>query len=41
MLSAFDIQDTQNNLVEKMRESSIFLKENGGAGMLQEVDLKV
>lgn len=40
-LSAFDLQDTQNNLVAKMRESSIFLKENGGAGLLQEVDLKV
>lgn len=40
-LSAFDLQDTKNNLVAKMRESSIFLKENGGAGLLQEVDLKV
>lgn len=40
-LTTFDLGDTQNNLVAKMRESSLFLKENGGAGLLQEVDLRV
>jgi hypothetical protein len=40
-LTTFELGDTQNNLVAKMRESSIFLKENGGAGLLQEIDLKV
>ncbi|TKI70264.1 hypothetical protein FCU45_02955 [Sulfurimonas crateris] len=40
-MTTFDLADAQNEMVAKMRESSIFLKENGGAGLLQEVDLRV
>jgi len=40
-LTTFDLSDAQNSLVAKMRESSVFLKESGGAGLLQEVDLRV
>lgn len=37
----FDLEDGSNNLLAKMRESSVFLKEDGGVGTIQEVDLKV
>ncbi|MFA7611347.1 MAG: hypothetical protein WCY51_07605 [Sulfurimonas sp.] len=40
-IGSFDLEDAQNNKVAKIRESSIFLKENYQAGILQEVDLKV
>ncbi|MGE4397046.1 MAG: hypothetical protein AB7D34_06305 [Sulfurimonas sp.] len=40
-MTTFDLADAQNEMVAKMRESSVFLKENGGAGLLQEVDLRV
>jgi hypothetical protein len=39
--TAFDLEDAQNNQVAKMRESSLYLSEDGGAGTLQEVDLRV
>ncbi|MFA7500933.1 MAG: hypothetical protein WCY85_08030 [Sulfurimonas sp.] len=41
VLGSFDLKDTQNNLVAKIRESSIYLKENYEVGVLQEVDLRV
>ncbi|OHD99397.1 MAG: hypothetical protein A3E21_03290 [Sulfurimonas sp. RIFCSPHIGHO2_12_FULL_36_9] len=39
--TTFDLEDAQNNQVAKMRESSLYLSEDGGAGTLQEVDLRV
>jgi len=40
-LTPFELQDTQNTMVAKMRESSVYLSEDGRVGTLQEVDLKV
>lgn len=40
-LTTFDLDDAQNSMVAKMRESSIYLSESGGVGTLQEIDLKV
>lgn len=40
-LTTFELQDTQNMMVAKMRESSIYLSEEGRVGTLQEIDLKV
>lgn len=37
----FDLNDSNKNMQGVMRESSIFLKENGKVGTMQEVDLKV
>lgn len=37
----FDFNDVTYNLQGVLRESSVFLKESGGVGTLQEVDLKV
>lgn len=37
----FDLEDSANNMMAKMRESSIYLRENGGAGTLQEIDLVI
>lgn len=37
----FDLKDNTNSLQGAMKESSVYLKENGGVGTLQEVDLKV
>ena len=37
----FDFNDATYNLQGVLRESSVFLKESGGVGTLQEVDLKV
>lgn len=37
----FDLNDSSSALQGVMRESSVFLKESGGVGTLQEVDLKV
>ncbi len=37
----FDFEDKQNNLQGVMDASSIFLKENGKVGTLQELDLKI
>lgn len=39
--TTFDLNDSQNNQVAKMRESSLYLSEDGRAGTLQEVDLRV
>ncbi|MDO9265665.1 MAG: hypothetical protein Q7U00_01145 [Sulfurimonas sp.] len=39
--TTFDLEDSQNNQVAKMRESSLYLSEDGRAGTLQEVDLRV
>lgn len=39
--TTFDLDDSQNNQVAKMRESSLYLSEDGRAGTLQEVDLRV
>lgn len=39
--TTFDLNDNQNNQVAKMRESSLYLSENGRTGTLQEVDLRV
>ena len=36
----FDLNDSTYNLQGVLRESSVFLKESGGMGTLQEVDLK-
>lgn len=41
LASAFDIKDSQNQLLGQVRESGIFLSENGSAGTLQELDLVV
>lgn len=38
--TTFDLNDSQNNQVAKMRESSLYLSEDGRAGTLQEVDLR-
>ncbi len=40
-LTAFELQDAQNKMVAKMKESSVYLSEDGRAGTLQEVDLRV
>ncbi|MBU0720148.1 hypothetical protein KJ877_02275 [bacterium] len=37
----FELQNRQKDSVAQMRESSIYLRENGGAGTLQEIDLKI
>ncbi len=39
--TAFELEGENNTLLAKMRESSIYLKENGGVGTLQEIDLKI
>lgn len=39
--TAFALKDNANGLLGQLRESSIFLGENGGAGTVQEVDLVV
>lgn len=39
--TAFNLEDEENNSVAKLRESSIYLSENGRAGVLQEIDLVV
>ncbi|MDQ1244027.1 MAG: hypothetical protein QG565_367, partial [Campylobacterota bacterium] len=40
-LTTFELQDAQNTMVAKMRESSVYLSEEGGVGTLQEIDLKI
>ncbi|MBU1659285.1 hypothetical protein KKG72_09575 [bacterium] len=37
----FDLENSSNTLLAKMRESSIYLSENGRVGTLQEIDLKI
>lgn len=37
----FELDDSQNSIVANMKESSIYLSENGGVGTLQEIDLKI
>ena len=37
----FNLNDSTQNMQGVMRESSVFLKEDGGVGTLQEVDLKI
>ncbi len=39
--TAFALKDSGNGVLGKLRESSIFLGENGGAGTVQEIDLAV
>lgn len=39
--TAFALKDSGNGLQGQLRESSIFLGENGGAGTVQEIDLAV
>lgn len=39
--SAFDLKGSQNQLLGQVRESAIFLRENGSAGSIQELDLVV
>jgi hypothetical protein len=39
--SAFDINDGQNNSLGTVQSTGIFLKENGGAGTIQHIDLTV
>ena len=39
--SAFDIKDAQNNSLGAVQSTGIFLRENGGAGTLQHIDLTV
>lgn len=39
--TSFDLEDEDNRSVAKLRESSIYLTENGRAGVLQELDLVV
>ena len=41
LASAFDIKDSQNQLLGQVREAGIFLDENGGAGTIQELDFVV
>lgn len=41
LASAFDIKDSRNQLLGQVRESGLFLGENGSAGSIQEVDLVV
>lgn len=40
-LTSFELQDTKNTMVAKMRESSVYLSEEGRVGTLQEIDLKI
>ncbi|MFA5454051.1 MAG: hypothetical protein WC272_01915 [Sulfurimonas sp.] len=40
-MTTFELQDAQNTIVAKMRESSLYLSEDGRAGTLQEIDLKI
>ncbi|MCW8894873.1 MAG: hypothetical protein OQK48_02110 [Sulfurimonas sp.] len=37
----FELQNSDNFMIAKMRESSIYLNENGGVGTLQEIDLVI
>ncbi|MCB1769761.1 MAG: hypothetical protein KDJ31_08715, partial [Candidatus Competibacteraceae bacterium] len=37
----FSLKDDQNNLLGAIRESGVFLHENGVAGTLQQIDLSV
>ena len=39
--TAFALKDSGNGLLGQLRETSIFLGENGGAGTVQEIDLAV
>lgn len=39
--TTFNLEDEENRSVAKLRESSIYLSENGRAGVLQELDLVV
>lgn len=39
--TTFNLEDEDNNSVAKLRESSIYLSENGRVGVLQELDLVV
>ncbi|MFA7353815.1 MAG: hypothetical protein WCZ70_04235 [Sulfurimonadaceae bacterium] len=40
-LTSFELQNPQNTMVAKMRESSVYLSEEGRVGTLQEIDLKI
>lgn len=40
-VSPFDLRDEQNNLMGKVRSSGVFIRENGSAGTIQQVDLTV
>lgn len=37
----FTLNDSKNSMVAQMRESSVYLSEDGGVGTLQEIDLKI
>ncbi|MEA3521838.1 MAG: hypothetical protein U9R50_02595 [Campylobacterota bacterium] len=39
--TAFELDGKEGSLLAKMRESSIYLTENGRVGTLQEIDLKI
>jgi len=37
----FSLRDSENQLLGQVRDSGVFLGENGGAGTIQQVDLSV
>lgn len=37
----YHLKDHENNLQGKIRESSVFLRENGKAGIIHEIDIKM
>lgn len=39
--SPFDLKDQENNLIGRVRSSGVFIRENGSAGTIQQVDLVV
>lgn len=39
--TAFDLKDSSNELLGKIRSSGVFLRDNGGAGTVQQVDLTI